>query len=62
MFNNTNNRKINCIQINLHKSKLASENLCKTISDNNSDIIVIQEPWVYQNRVCGLNQKHFKLL
>jgi len=41
--------KIRCIQINLQYSKTVTKNLLKTTDTDETEIIFIQEPYVYQN-------------
>jgi len=50
--------QIRCIQINLQHSKAATNNLLQTIDTNETDIIFIQEPDVYQIRPAGLGKKY----
>jgi ribonuclease HI len=48
-------------QINLGHSKCASDNLIIFLQKNNIDIGLIQEPWVRNSKVMGLNNKSFNL-
>ena len=50
---------IKCLQINLQRSRIGTANLCKTIDDNNIDIILVQEPHIINGKVVGfpLNYK-----
>jgi hypothetical protein len=50
--------QIRCIQINLQHSKSATNNLLKITDTEETDIIFVQEPYVYQNRPVGLVKKH----
>ncbi|MEZ4720253.1 MAG: endonuclease/exonuclease/phosphatase family protein, partial [Flavobacteriales bacterium] len=43
------------LQINLQHSKSATAALCRTISLYKYDIVLVQEPYVYKNKICGLN-------
>ena len=38
---------LECWQINLHRSRAASYNLCEVTKNISSGIILIQEPWTY---------------
>ncbi len=42
------------IQVNLHHSRAASASLCRTFTQGNFDLALIQEPWISQGRVAGL--------
>jgi hypothetical protein len=52
-MNNSNNGSINCIQINLQRSKTSTANLLKTIEEYNIDIVIAQEPHVINGKVIG---------
>ena len=43
----TKSNGFECWQINLHRSKAASYNLCEVTKNIRSDIVLIQEPWTY---------------
>jgi len=45
-----------CMQINLQHSRTATNNIMKLIEQDNSDIIFIQEPYLYQNRMARLTK------
>ena len=45
---------IRCMQINLQHSRMATDNLTNLIEQDSSDIILIQEPYLYNNRMAGL--------
>ena len=49
------------MQINLQHSTTATDNLIKLTEQDNSDIISIQESYLYKNRVVGLpkSSRHF---
>ncbi len=51
-----NRRKLvlKCILINLMRSKTATSALSKIIEDMSIDIILVQEPYVVNNRVAGI--------
>jgi hypothetical protein len=49
----TENLNINCLQINLQRSKAATAHLNQQIVDKKYDIVFIQEPYVIKSRVCG---------
>jgi hypothetical protein len=48
------NTKINCLQINLRHSKIATDNLIKIIDEEGTDIVCIQEPYIIGSKVMGL--------
>ena len=43
------------LQINLHHSKAASAALLLRLANSSEEIVLVQEPWVVKERVCGLN-------
>ena len=47
-------QKCKFIQINLHHIKAAMALHCQKLAMGEIDIILIQEPWVYGDRVRGL--------
>jgi hypothetical protein len=47
-----------CMQINLQHSRVATDNLMKLIEQDNTDIIFIKEPYLYQNRMAGISKSH----
>ena len=53
---------IRVIQINLHHSKAASAALLLKLTKSEEDIVLIQEPWINGNRICGLRMKGYKIL
>jgi hypothetical protein len=55
---NDNNCLINCIQINLQRSKTATANLCKTIEELNVDLDLVQEPYAINGKVFGFPLKY----
>lgn len=50
-----------CVQINLQHSKCASDNLLVLLAEDNIDIAIIQEPWVRDETIKGLANKHYNL-
>ena len=50
------------VQINLKHSKLASANLLIFMIKNDITISLIQEPWVRDGKVMGLEHKDFRIL
>jgi hypothetical protein len=48
-----NRKRVRCIQINLQHSRSATDNLMKKTDDEEPDLILIQEPYEYQNRITG---------
>jgi hypothetical protein len=53
-----NNQHIptSCMQINLQHSRVATDNLKNIIHQHNTDIIFIQEPYLYQNKIAGITR------
>jgi len=49
------------LQINLHHSKAASAALLTRLATGNIDVILIQEPWIVGNNICGLSTPLYKL-
>jgi len=45
---------ISCLQINLQHSRIATENLMKLSEQEQSDILFIQEPYLYKHRMAGM--------
>jgi len=45
---------IMCMQINVQHSRTATDNLMNLIEQDSSDIIFMQEPYLYNNRMTGL--------
>ena len=52
----TTQTQMRCIQINLQHSKAATNNLLKTTVTDETDIIFIQEPYLYQNKPAGIGK------
>jgi exonuclease III len=52
------NTNIKFLQINLQHSRAATNNLMKTIEEDNIDVICIQEPDVINNKVIGIQRKY----
>jgi len=50
--------QIRCIQINLQHSKSATYNLMKVIDTEEIDLLLIQEPYEYQNRPAGIENRY----
>ena len=49
---------IKCLQVNLHHSRAATANLIRTIAEEGTDIVFIQEPYIIQNKVAGISKKY----
>jgi len=49
------------LQINLHHSKAASAALLTHLATGNIDVVLIQEPWIVGNNICGLSTPLYKL-
>jgi len=47
---NRHSEQINCNQINLQHSRVATDKLIQIIAQGNTDMFMIQEPYIYQNR------------
>ena len=45
---------IRYMQITLQHSRAATDNIMKLIEQDNMDIVFIQEPYLYQNRIAGI--------
>ncbi len=45
------------IQINLHHSKAGTTELCCRLSQMKRYIVLVQEPWIINNRICGLPKR-----
>jgi len=50
--------ELNCEQINLQNSRVATANLMKYIAENKDDIISIQEPYIHQGIAEGIDTKY----
>jgi hypothetical protein len=46
---NRHGEQINCYQINLKHSRVATNNLMQIIAQENTDMVMIQELYLYQN-------------
>ncbi|XP_049301803.1 uncharacterized protein LOC125775350 [Bactrocera dorsalis] len=56
-----NNNNIRCVQINLQHSKSATANLTTLVNEGGIDISLIQEPWVNEDSIKGLNSSNYNL-
>jgi exonuclease III len=52
------NTHIKFLQINIQHSWAATNNLMKTIEEDDRDVICIQEPYVINNKVVGIPRKY----
>jgi len=52
------NTLIKFLQINLQHSRAATNNLMKTIEEDDIDVICIQEPYTINNKVVGIPRKY----
>ena len=50
------------LQIKLHHSKVASTNLLLLLNEAHYDVVLIQEPWVSKDFVCGLRTIIYTLI
>ena len=49
---------IRFMQINLQHSRMATDNLMKLIQQDHTDIVFVQEPYLYQNKTAGITRTH----
>ena len=49
------------LQINLHHSKAASAALLLKLASGEADVILVQEPWINGDRICGLGTPTYSL-
>ena len=54
----TDQKQTRCLQINLQHSRTPTYNLMKLIDTEEPDILLIQEPYEYQNRLVGIEKKY----
>jgi len=47
-----------CLQINLQRSRTATYNVIKVIETGEPDVLLIQEPYEYQNKPPGMEQEN----
>ncbi|XP_073811695.1 uncharacterized protein isoform X2 [Musca autumnalis] len=50
------------VQINLKHSRIASDNLRNLLVEEDLDVGIIQEPYVYENEVKGLDNRGYKTI
>src|SRR5215510_13473654 len=50
--------ELKCVQINLQHSKSATATLMKYAADNKVDILCIQEPYIHQGRMVGIDSNY----
>jgi hypothetical protein len=50
--------QIKCIQDNVKHSKAANASLMKIIEEDKTDIICIQEPYIFQSKAAGILKKY----
>ena len=48
---------LRCLQLNLHHSRLATDNLNKIIEEENIDILCIQEPYEIRKQITGFPRR-----
>ena len=51
---NRHKEQINCNQINLQYSRGATDNFVQITTQENTDLVMIQEPYLYQNSIKGI--------
>jgi len=49
---------IQCIQINLKHSRMATDNLMQIIETEKTAIVLVQEPYRYQEEIRGVSRKY----
>lgn len=49
---------IRCLQINLMRSRKATDKLCELLTREKYDIILIQEPYCISNKVAGVSRSY----
>ena len=49
---------VKCTQINLKHSRAATDNLMQIIATENIDIILVQEPYLYKEKIRGVSRKY----
>ena len=49
---------VNFLQLNLQHSKAATAILCQNVSKLDNAVVLVQEPWINNNRILGLNIKN----
>jgi endonuclease/exonuclease/phosphatase (EEP) superfamily protein YafD len=47
---------IRCLQINLQHSKVATDNLMKLTQQEHTDIVFVQEPYLFQNNTVRITR------
>jgi ribonuclease HI len=50
--------QIRCMQVNLQHSRTATDNLMKLIQQDLTDIVLVQEPYIIQNKLAGITRTH----
>ena len=54
--------KLKILQLNLHKSKLASAELLLTLEEESVDVALVQEPWIASgNKIAGLGSSNYSI-
>jgi hypothetical protein len=53
---NRHSEQIHCNQINLQHSRVATDNLMQIIAQENTDMVMIQESYLYQNSPKGITR------
>lgn len=51
-----------CIQANLHHAKAASAEICRRFASENTNIGLIQEPWLHRGQIKGLKTPNTKVI
>ncbi|XP_073831229.1 uncharacterized protein [Musca autumnalis] len=55
-------QQLSVVQINLHHCKAAATELLLTLSTSKIDIALVQEPYLYNNKVAGLSNNNYTVL
>ncbi|XP_073845781.1 uncharacterized protein [Musca autumnalis] len=54
-------QRLRILQINLHHCKAAAAELLLSLTNSEVDIVLVQEPYIYKNKVSGLNNANFDI-
>jgi len=55
---NRTHASIKCMQINLQHSRTATDNIMNLSEQDRSDILFIQEPYLYNRKIAGISNKN----
>ncbi|XP_073811732.1 uncharacterized protein [Musca autumnalis] len=54
-------QRLRILQINLHHCKAAAAELLLSLTTSEVDIVLVQEPYIYKNKVSGLSNANFDI-